>query len=93
MEVCYLLNMLSDFISKKLHSAKYQLLKDGSFYAEIPDVKGVWAHAKTLDQCRTKLREILEEWIVLKLRSGDKIAGLALPSRTRPTGGHPAHYA
>ena len=85
--------MLSDFITEKSRKAKYELLKDGSFYAEIPDIKGVWSRAKTLDQCRVRLREVFEEWIVVKLHSGDKITGLALPPRMRRTDAYPARYA
>lgn len=85
--------MLSDFITQKLAKARYELLKDGSYYGEISSLKGVWADATTLDQCRAKLREVLEEWIVLKLRAGDAIAGLELPRSSRYIPGRPARYA
>ena len=70
--------MLSEFITKKLQSARYKILKDGTYYGEIPGFRGVWANADNLEDCRTELREILEEWILLKVRSGDKIPGFKL---------------
>lgn len=47
--------------------ARYEVLEDGSFYAEIEDLKGVWANADTLEETREELAEVLEEWIVLRL--------------------------
>jgi hypothetical protein len=29
---------------------------------------GVWANESTLDACREVLQEVLEEWLVLKIR-------------------------
>ncbi len=68
--------MLSAFIEKKLHEASYEILEDGTYFGKIPSVPGVWADAATLESCRDELREVLESWIVLKLRDGDKIPGL-----------------
>jgi len=70
--------MLSEFIGKKLQSARYKILKDGTYFGEIPGVKGVWANASNLEDCRAELREVLEEWVLLKVRSGDKIPGFRL---------------
>ena len=70
--------MLSNFIEKKLTEARYKLLKDRSYFAEIPGVRGVWASAKNLEDCRKELRDVLEEWILLKVRSKEKIPGLEL---------------
>ena len=59
--------MLSEFVDKKLKEARYKLLKDKSFFGEIPSLKGVWASAKNLEDCRRELREVLEDWLLLKL--------------------------
>lgn len=67
--------MLSEFIIQKLNKAKYKIIGKGSYFGEIPGLKGVWASAKTLEECREELREVLEEWIILKLKDGDKIPG------------------
>jgi predicted RNase H-like HicB family nuclease len=68
--------MLTEFIGKKLKSAKYKLLKDGSYFGVISGLQGVWANAKTLEACRVELQEVLEDWLVLQLRDRRKINGL-----------------
>lgn len=70
--------MLSEFISKKLSQAHYKLLKDGSYFGEISSVKGVWANAKNLENCRKELQEVLEEWLLLKIHDQEKVPGLRL---------------
>lgn len=75
--------MLSAFIARQLKKATYERLKDGSYYGEIPGLRGVWADAKNLEDCRRELQEVLEGWLVLKLRDGDPIPGLALRVQKR----------
>lgn len=50
------------FILKKMGFAKYKLLKDGSYFGEIPGIAGVWASTKYLEGCRQELQEVLEDW-------------------------------
>lgn len=64
--------MISDYVRAALHRAKYELLPDDEgFYGEIPGLPGVWANADGLERCREELREVLEDWIVIKLRHND----------------------
>ncbi len=70
--------MISNYIFKKLNQAKYKILDDGNYFGEVPSLKGVWASAKTLEECRFELQEVLEEWLVLKLKDGDKIPGFTV---------------
>ncbi len=70
--------MLSEFIEKQLKKASYERLEDRSYYGEIPGLRGVWANAKNLEDCRSELREVLEGWLILKLRDRDTIPGLRL---------------
>jgi len=65
--------MLTDYISQKLARARYKILDDGTYFGKIPGLQGVWASEKTLEKCRETLREVLEEWLILKLRDGDSI--------------------
>ncbi|MEK7102124.1 MAG: type II toxin-antitoxin system HicB family antitoxin [Patescibacteria group bacterium] len=67
--------MLTKFIDKKLKEARYKLLKDGTYFGEIPGLKGVWANAKNLENCREELRGILEGWLLLKVQSGEPVRG------------------
>lgn len=68
--------MLSEFIEKKLRAARYKLLKDGSYFGEIPGLRGVWANARNLEGCRDELMSALEDWVLFKLKDGDSIPGL-----------------
>jgi len=61
--------MLSSFISKKLTTARYKLLKDGSYFGEVPSLRGVWANEKNLEACRKELQDVLESWLMLKVRN------------------------
>lgn len=69
-------NMISHFIESKLRNAAYKLLLDGTYFGEIKGVHGVWANASTLEECRTQLQEVLEDWLVVKIKSGDRVPGL-----------------
>lgn len=75
--------MLSDFIAKKLKEAQYKLLKDKTYFGEIPGLKGVWANAKNLEACREELREVLEDWLVLKIKDREKVPGFNLKTDRR----------
>jgi len=80
--------MIISFIDKKLKKAQYKLLKDGTYFGDIPGVDGVWANAKTLEECRAELQEVLEEWLVLKIREDDRIPGLKLKFGEKVTAGY-----
>lgn len=64
---------LSGYIHTALERARYKILKDGSYFGEIPGLKGVWAQAKSLEHCRQELQEVLEDWIVIKLHDRDRL--------------------
>ncbi len=67
------MSILTAFVETAMHEARYKMLEDGTFFGEIPSCPGVWANEKTLELCRDVLREVLEEWLILKLRDGDLI--------------------
>jgi predicted RNase H-like HicB family nuclease len=65
--------MLFEYIQKALEKAQYKVLGDGTWFAEIPGFEGVWANANNVEECRRDLQEVLEEWLVLKIRDRDPI--------------------
>lgn len=65
--------MLVEYVQGALEKAEYKKLEDGTWFAKIPGFLGVWANGKTVEECRKELMEVLEEWLVLKLRDGDPI--------------------
>ena len=71
-------HMLTDFMYKKLKQARYKLLEDKMYFGEIPGLKGVWASAKNLEDCRAELQEVLEDWLLLKIKTGDRVQGLSI---------------
>jgi predicted RNase H-like HicB family nuclease len=69
--------MLLEYIEEALNRAGYELIDDEEpYYGEVPDLPGVWASGKTLEQCRKKLREVIEGWIVVRLQRGLPIPAL-----------------
>ncbi len=58
---------MADYIEAAMREARYEVLKDGTWYGEIPGLQGVWSDADTLEQSRKDLEEVLEEWIYLRL--------------------------
>ena len=66
--------MLTEYVNVALKKAHYEILaEEEGFYGSIPGLQGVWANASSLEACRTELRQVLEEWIVLGLRKGHPI--------------------
>ena len=60
--------MLTDYLNAALRRAHYEILPDDqTSYGEIPDFEGVYANVATLEDCRTELAEVLEEWILFRV--------------------------
>jgi len=68
--------MLTKYIEAALRHAHYEILADdGTFYGEIPDCRGVYANAPSLEECRAELAEVLEDWLLFRIHKN-----LALPT-------------
>ena len=65
--------MLLQYIQKALSKAQYKLLEDGTWFAEIQGFQGVWSNAATVEECRQELIEVIEEWLILKIRDRDPL--------------------
>ena len=60
--------MLKNYIRTAMGKARYEILPDdGTYYGEIPGFDGVYANAKTLEECRDQLEKVLEGWILLRV--------------------------
>ena len=68
--------MLTAYIQTAMQQAQYKILEDGSYFGEIPDFQGVWASEQALEDCRRVLQEVLEEWLLLKLRDNEEVPQL-----------------
>ena len=75
---CYADNgMLTRYIHAAMQKARYEPLDDEqSIYGHIPECPGVWATAKTPDDCRDELQDVLEDWLSLGLRLGHPIPAI-----------------
>ncbi len=68
--------MLTAYIQAAMEKAQYKILDDETYFGEIPAFQGVWASEVTLEECRRVLQEVLEEWLLLKLRENEEVPGL-----------------
>ena len=65
--------MFENYLSKVLQKAEYKLLEDSSWFASVPGFEGVWANGKTVEETRKELIEVLEDWLILKLKDSEKV--------------------
>jgi predicted RNase H-like HicB family nuclease len=73
--------LLTRYIQQAMKRAVYKILDDGQYFGEIPGLRGVWASARSRRACQKELQEVLEEWLVLKIRDHDpipRIGGISL---------------
>jgi predicted RNase H-like HicB family nuclease len=83
--------MLTKYIEAAMRLARYELVEDGTFWAEIPGFRGLSGSAQALEECRDDLRGALEVWLVLKLWDNDEdipvLGKLSLRPRLARTSG------
>ena len=65
--------MIIEYCRKAIQKAEYRKLDDGTWFADIPGFRGIWANGGTIEECRKELIDVLEEWLVFKLRDNDPI--------------------
>ena len=65
--------MLLEYIDKAMSKAEYEKLEDGTYSGKISQCPGVIAFGQTLYQCQEELRSVLEGWLIVKIRHGDKL--------------------
>jgi len=78
--------LLTDYIDEAMKRATYKILEDGTYYGEIGGFQGVWANETTLEECRRVLQEVLEEWLLLKLRDDEEVPTLGEIGLVRKSG-------
>ena len=63
--------MILEYIEKALSHARYEIIEDmNPYYGEVPELTGVWATGPTLEDCRKNLVDVLEGWIIIRLKRG-----------------------
>jgi predicted RNase H-like HicB family nuclease len=64
--------IVDGYMRAALNRAEPKRLPDGDWFWEIPGFKGVWASAAAPDRAVEELREVLFDWLVLKIEEGDR---------------------
>jgi predicted RNase H-like HicB family nuclease len=63
--------MITEYIEEALRRARYEKIDDDEpYYGEIEELKGVWATGRTLEECRSILKEVVEGWLLISIRKG-----------------------
>jgi predicted RNase H-like HicB family nuclease len=63
--------VITEYIQEAVSRAKFEIIKDEEpYYGEVPELKGVWATGKTLEECRHNLIEVIDGWLVVRLHRG-----------------------
>lgn len=62
--------VIAPYIEAALSRATFEKLDDGTIYAEVPELRGVWANADTEEEARVELAEVVEEWVLLSISRG-----------------------
>ena len=69
--------MLTDYIQAAMREAHYELMENGRFFGSIPSCKGAWADGVTLEETRTELQSVLEDWILVGFKLDHKLPVIA----------------
>ncbi|MCL5279670.1 MAG: type II toxin-antitoxin system HicB family antitoxin [Planctomycetes bacterium] len=60
--------MLTKYLQAAMRHARYEILTDDqTYYGEIPECEGVYANAPTLEECRSELEAVLEDWLLFRI--------------------------
>lgn len=63
--------MIREYIDAAMARARYEIIQDEEpFYGEVPELQGVWASGKTLEECRRNLAEVVDGWVLVRLARG-----------------------
>lgn len=69
--------MLTEYIDEALKRAHYEIIDDEEpFYGEVPELKGVWASGKSLEECRAHLKDVVEGWLLISIKHNKMIPEL-----------------
>jgi len=66
--------MFAEYIQAALERAQYNIIDDEEpYFVTVPELSGVWASGKTIEECRKELMSVIEGWVLLRLRMGRSI--------------------
>jgi len=61
--------MFAEYIQAALERAEYKTIDNGDepYFVEVPELDGVWATGRTIEDARRNFIEALEDWIAAHL--------------------------
>lgn len=63
--------MITEYINAALERATFEIIEgEEPYYGEVAELRGVWATGKTLEECRRSLAEVIDGWLVVRLKRG-----------------------
>ena len=69
--------MIQEYIEAAMRRARYEMIEDEEpFYGEVPELEGVWATGRTLEECRENLKQAVEDWLLFSIANGFPIPPL-----------------
>lgn len=68
--------MLTAYIATALRRARYEVVDGNEFCATVPGLRGVIATARTVEECRTQLAEVIEAWVLVRISRGLRVPAL-----------------
>ncbi|MGZ4256547.1 MAG: type II toxin-antitoxin system HicB family antitoxin [Gaiellaceae bacterium] len=64
--------LLQRYASAAVRAAELSQRDDGSWFAEVPGLEGVWAEGASHREALDELEEVVFEWTILKIREEDR---------------------
>jgi predicted RNase H-like HicB family nuclease len=69
--------MLLGYLNAAMEKAHYEMIEDEEpYYGEIPGLEGLWATGPTLEGCRRRLMEALEDWVFFSISRGQALPAI-----------------
>ncbi len=85
--------MIYEYIEAALQHAHYELIDDEEpYYGEVPELQGVWATGKSLEERRQNLADVVDGWVLIRLARGLPIPPLGQVQIALPKELPVAHY-
>ena len=61
------------YMEAAMREASYEKMEDGSWFASIPELPGLWATGATVEEARKELFDALGGWIEVHSKAGNRV--------------------
>jgi predicted RNase H-like HicB family nuclease len=78
-----MVDVTQEYVEAAMAQATFEVIEvSDEIYGRIPACPGVWATGATREECSSTLATVLQGWILLGPRFGDKLPDLRNPTET-----------